>query len=861
MTDQAFETRLRAGIGRYAEGGIRPIDAHAIAVATVATGGARGVGGRPWDRWIGRVRVTPRLILITALVLLAVAIAVTAVGLATKRPPQLTDRAQPTTPPMTSARPAPSAPAEAPSMERIAYVQDGDIYVAAGDGSSPVKVLDDPGIAFTDVRWLSDGRHVVVGAVGVATVVDLTTGDRRRLDIPRDSITAWRAGTDEVAAIIGEAPDLPATLRIIDALTGALRDLPPVPGLYGLAWSTDGTRLGGQVGSDFVWIDPAAGSSTVVATAAGDPEQVAWSPDLTRVAFVMASDTGCDGVADKTCPSAANVFVVEAAPSGEAAPTKVAGPLPQDQPDGNNHSTPLGPPPAPAWSPDGTWVAYRTEAGLTVAHPDGSADRELPIGHVASFMWDADGAGITAIVSGEIDGTNGDATHVDLATGSTRPSGIAGISLISPTSVGPRIDHTVDTGPAPSVSVPAAAPTTTPSAAPAAPPTSHRLLVATYHRGQCGFRATEIDLDTGADRTIGTCGVSVAADGRHLVDDHDAIDLMTGMSTPISGRHEPSPGGRWMITPPVLGRADEMQAAAGTPWEVATWDGHVVARLPRPWVKPAYGPLWPQWSADEMMVSIATETGSIDVDLATGEQTVAPRKRPTGPPAVASPDGERIAFIRDGDAWIANPDGSDERNVSQFSFGGADDVWLLPDDTAAVLQGQVVWIIGPGSDRRSIDLGPISEPYHGRSIAWSPDHRWFASILGNEDDDRVLSHTRFYAVDGTLLGDVEGGDIAWSPDGQHAAVSVNPWDLKPNHTTAPKPSPPGRLALVGADGRTIDVAKAWGAVWSPDSTRLVVFTSAKKGAPTYLDLLAADGTDRHTIATEHIGAVTWIPDR
>ena len=155
---------------------------------------------------------------------------------------------------------------------------------------------------------------------------------------------------------------------------------------------------------------------------------------------------------------------------------------------------------------------------------------------------------------------------------------------------------------------------------------------------------------------------------------------------------------------------------------------------------------------------------------------------------------------------------------------------------------------------------PIKKPYDARDINWSPDGGWFASTLRSDNDDRVLSRTQFFSIDGELLSDVQGGDIAWSPDGQRAAVSVNPWDLKPTHTTAPKPLPPGRLTLVYADGRTKKIAKAWGAVWSPDSTRLVVFSAPKTGAPTHLDVLDPDGTNRHTVSTRPIGNVTWIPD-
>ena len=594
MTDATFEGRLGSLLTAYAEAGVRPIDPALIATATIETGRPRSLRRRWRGLTTGRMHLTPRLLLLAAIALLAIALAVVVVGRQATLPPlppSSTRRRSrtPTSPPPSPPRESP-APSSAPSAGRIAYIQAGDVYVAASDGSAPVKVLDDPGIDFTNVRWLSDGRHAVVDSAGLSAIIDLTTGDRHRLDIPRDAIAVWRSGSDEAAAIRGAAAAQPAQIVIVDALTGAHREIPADPWLYGLSWSADGSRLGGVDAnendgrSDLVWIDPETGSSTFVATVPGAISQVAWSTDLRRIAYVVDAAQACDPVADKTCPTGADVYTVDATADASATPTKIAGPLPQIKPDGDNHSTPLGPPPTPAWSPDGSWVAYRTAIGLGLVHPDGTGKRKLPVGHVAAFTWDADGSGITAILTETIDGTTGDTVHVDLATGSVKASGPAGISLVSPTSVGPTIDHAWETVSAPSGSEPAPAPTASPSTTPP-PPTSHRLLATTWR--DCGGRAAEIDLDTGVDRKIGSCGVMVAADGRHLVDDHAAIDLLTGTSVPVRGRHLPSPSGRWLITPPSDG---DYRKTAGTTWEVASWDGTVRARIPRPWGSPTNGP-------------------------------------------------------------------------------------------------------------------------------------------------------------------------------------------------------------------------------------------------------------------------------
>lgn len=56
------------------------------------------------------------------------------------------------------------------------------------------------------------------------------------------------------------------------------------------------------------------------------------------------------------------------------------------------------------------------------------------------------------------------------------------------------------------------------------------------------------------------------------------------------------------------------------------------------------------------------------------------QSRLTNNPAVDSgpafsPDGRRIAFIRNGDIWLMNPDGSDQRSIATHRYAGVS--WII----------------------------------------------------------------------------------------------------------------------------------------------------------------------------------------
>ena len=201
---------------------------------------------------------------------------------------------------------------------RLAYIQNGDVYVASADGSNAVKLLDDPAVSFTKVTWLDGGDRLAVEGQGVVTVVDLTTGQRRRVGTSGEAGT-WRPGGHEFA-YVRTRDGQPQVTVIVDVDTGASRELPGggQPGGE-RSWSPDGRWFASALDGSVMLIDAATGvKRVIIAPAPGDPPStydIAWAPDGSRFAYVThdqpgrarsAADASAGRAASSSCPSMAD---------------------------------------------------------------------------------------------------------------------------------------------------------------------------------------------------------------------------------------------------------------------------------------------------------------------------------------------------------------------------------------------------------------------------------------------------------------------------------------------------------------------------------------------------------------------------
>ena len=115
MSDPAFDALLDRRVRTYADGGVRPIDRHAIAKAAIeSAGGRRGVAWLP-SSWpsLTMPRVAPSyLLVLMALLLVAVAGAAFAGAVLDNRIPAPIPTATPTVTPMLTGSPSPASTAD-----------------------------------------------------------------------------------------------------------------------------------------------------------------------------------------------------------------------------------------------------------------------------------------------------------------------------------------------------------------------------------------------------------------------------------------------------------------------------------------------------------------------------------------------------------------------------------------------------------------------------------------------------------------------------------------------------------------------------------------------------------------------------
>ena len=149
-------------------------------------------------------------------------------------------------------------------------------------------------------------------------------------------------------------------LHLVDPEDGTRRAVVGTTGGFEPAWSLDGSRIAftrqrdvRTSESDMYVIRPEERAARLLVRRARSPS---WSPDGKRIVFERDTCTGL------TCPydNPNELFVVEL-DSGDVRRL-------------TNNSRYDG---RPAWSPDGEWIAFESEAGLSVMRPDGRDERRV----------------------------------------------------------------------------------------------------------------------------------------------------------------------------------------------------------------------------------------------------------------------------------------------------------------------------------------------------------------------------------------------------------------------------------------------------------------------------------------------------
>jgi hypothetical protein len=259
-----------------------------------------------------------------------------------------------------------------------------------------------------------------------------------------------------------------------------------------------------------------------------------------------------------------------------------------------------------------------------------------------------------------------------------------------------------------------------------------------------------------------------------------------------------------------------------------------------------------------------------------------------------TPSTDTIAFVRGGDIWTMNPDGSGQRNLT--STYGEDEwcpSWSPTANRIAFLRrpaGQYsnsarLWTMkADGTDQKSITLDFSGQkPWLAgdlTSMKWAPDGSAFA--IENRVPDGSL-HSRVILADAethsvTELYDPGWGTAsvgAWRPDSRELIVEFRPAsstpddavfiDVRSRAVVAPLPF------WLPEDSSSKRYVVTW-AVWSPDGAQMAYVLSLEdysllgRDVPSYLVTMPVVGGSHAVLDSSDsldrwiMGAVTWSRD-
>jgi Tol biopolymer transport system component len=294
-----------------------------------------------------------------------------------------------------------SANAAFPGLNgKIAFTRGLQVYTINPDGSGEAQITNDSA-SKAEPHWSADGHRIAFvssGPLGSQSLVTMDESGGSRFTVVNDYVLglSW-APTGKALAYGTYSGVYPGHVIRINADGTGYTDLTddpddPYDGGQYPSWSPDGFRIAyagltsypdneGDFapGSSGIWLTTPAGGFGTQLKGASDHEfydEPDWSPGATKIVFSGTADPSC------TAPACANkdLYVMNRDGTGL---TKITSGVANDL--------------DPAWSPDGTKIAFAS----AVAPPDpatcGSSDCNYEI-----FIINPDGSGLTRLTNNSV---------------------------------------------------------------------------------------------------------------------------------------------------------------------------------------------------------------------------------------------------------------------------------------------------------------------------------------------------------------------------------------------------------------------------------------------------------------------------
>jgi Tol biopolymer transport system component len=228
---------------------------------------------------------------------------------------------------------------------------------------------------------------------------------------------------------------------------------------------------------------------------------------------------------------------------------------------------------------------------------------------------------------------------------------------------------------------------------------------------------------------------------------------------------------------------------------------------------------------------------------------------PGGSPVGADPDttdgaaqpAGGLLYVRGGDVWVADPDGTGRHNLTRDAAEDTDPAWS-PDGSRIVYGSQPSRCQGSGCQADLYAIGRdgrhrarlTSTPQHETAPDWSPDGTRIAYTRWEEDQPRLWVMADDGSDQQQLTDRAVGSTPDWSPDGTRILHEAG------NH----------RLYTINADGtgqrRISGIGPVRGARWSPNGTRIALTMQDA------IWIINADGSGLRRL--RHGWYPSWSPD-